>query len=120
MMKSLIVIGVAVLLSATVAMAQQRGQVGACAADIKAKCAGVQPGEGRLSACVKEHLTEFSEPCQARLAKIAAVGKACKEDVTKSCAGKSGVRGVVACMKGVLGNLSDPCKDALADAVGRK
>jgi hypothetical protein len=71
MMKSLIVIGAAVLFSATAAMAQQRGPAGACAADIKVKCAGVQPGEGRLSACVKEHLTEFSEPCQVRLAKIA-------------------------------------------------
>ena len=116
MMKSLLVIGAAVLLSATVAMAQQRGQ---CAADIKAKCAGVQRGEGRLSACVKEHLTEFSEPCQARLAKIATVGNACKSDVTKSCAGKSRLR-LVSCMKEALGNLSDPCKDALAEAVGRK
>jgi ABC-type proline/glycine betaine transport system substrate-binding protein len=53
MMKRLIVIGAAVLLSATAAMAQQRGPAGACAADIKVKCAGVQPGEGRLSACVK-------------------------------------------------------------------
>ena len=118
MMKSLIVIGAAVLLSATVAMAQQRGRAVACAADIKAKCAGVQPGEGRLSACVEEHLTEFSEPCQARLAKISAAAKACKADVTKSCAGKSGVRRVT-CMTGVLGSLSDPCKDALAEAVGR-
>ena len=119
MMKSLVVIGAAVLLSATVAMAQQRGQAVACAADIKAKCAGVQSGEGRLSACVKEHLTEFSEPCQAGLAKIAAVGKACKADVTKSCAGKSRLR-LVSCMKEALGNLSDPCKDTLAEAVGRK
>ena len=118
MMKSLIVIA-AMLLSANVAMAQQRGRVGACAADIKAKCAGVQPGEGRVSACVKEHLTEFSEPCQARLAKIATVGNACKADVTKSCAGKSRLR-LVSCMKEALGNLSDPCKDALAEAVGRK
>ena len=118
MMKSLIVIGAAVLLSATVAMAQQRGQT-PCAADIKAKCAGVQRGEGRLSACVKEHLTEFSEPCQARLAKIATVGDACKADVTKSCAGKSRLRRV-SCVKEALGNLSDPCKNALAKAVGRK
>ena len=119
MMKSLIVIGAAVLLSATVAIAQQRGPSGACAADIKAKCAGVQRGEGRVSACVKEHLTEFSEPCQARLAKIATVGNACKADVTKSCAGKSRLRRV-SCMKEALGNLSDACKDALAEAVGRK
>ena len=119
MMKSLIVIGAAVLLSATVAMAQQRGRVGACAADIKAKCAEVQPGEGRVSACVKQHLTEFSEPCQARLAKIATVVNACKADVTKSCAGKSRLR-LVSCMKEALGNLSDPCKEALAEALGQK
>src|SRR6266516_404901 len=110
MMKSLIAIGTAVLLSATVAMAQQRGQAGACAADIKEKCAGVHPGQGRISACVKEHLTEFSEPCQARLAKGAAVGKACKADVKESCTGKRRGRGrLVACMKEALGNLSDPC-----------
>ena len=120
MMKSLIVIGAAVLLlSATVAMAQQRGPVGACAADIKSKCAGVERGEGRVSACIKEHLTEFSEPCQARLAKIATVGNACKADVTKNCAGKSRLRRV-SCVKEALGNLSDPCKDALAEAAGRK
>jgi len=35
MMKSLIAIGIAVLLSATAAMAQQRGPAGAYAADIK-------------------------------------------------------------------------------------
>ncbi len=121
MMKSIsIAIGAVALLSATVAMAQQRGKVGACVADIKAKCAEVQPGEGRLSACVKEHLADFSEPCQARLARIAAVGNACKADVAKSCAGISGVRSLVACMKGVIGDLSGQCKDALAAAVGLK
>lgn len=119
MMKNLIAIGTALLLSATVAMAQQRG---ACTADIKEKCAGVQPGEGRIGACIKEHLTEFSEPCQARLAKVAATAKACKADVKESCAGKRRGRGrVVACIKEALGNLSDPCKDALSDAVaGRR
>jgi hypothetical protein len=48
-----------------------------------------------------------------------AVGNACKADVTKSCAGKGRLRRV-SCMKEALGNLSDPCKDALAEAVGRK
>jgi hypothetical protein len=37
----------------------------------------------------------------------------------KSCAGKSRLRRV-SCMKEALGNLSDACKDALAEAVGRK
>ncbi len=122
MMKHLMIVGAAVLLSASVATAQQRSQAGACAGDIKSKCADIQPGEGRLRACVKEHLTEFSEPCQARLAKIAATGKACKGDVKENCAGKRRGRGrLVACIKDALGNLSDPCKDAIGQAVsGRR
>jgi hypothetical protein len=104
-----------------VATAQQRSQAGACAGDIKSKCADVKPGEGRIRACVKEHLTEFSEPCQARLAKVAATGKACKEDVKQSCADKNRGRGrLAACMKDALGKLSDPCKDALAQAVAAR
>jgi hypothetical protein len=114
----IIVIGTVALLSITVATSQQRIRSGACAADIKEKCAGVKPGEGRVSACVKEHLKEFSEPCQARLAKFAATGNACKEDVKKSCAEKRSRIRVIACMKETLGNVSDQCKDAMAEAVG--
>jgi hypothetical protein len=122
MMKTLMVVGAAVLLSASLATAQQRSQAGACAGDIKSKCADVQPGEGRIRACVKDHITEFSEPCQARLAKVAATGKACKGDVKQSCEGKRRGRGrLVACMREALGNLSDTCKDALAQAIaGRR
>ncbi len=122
MMKTLMVVGAAMLLSASVATAQQRGQVGACAGDMKSKCGDVQPGEGRVRACVKEHLTEFSEPCQTRLANVAATAKACKADVKEACSGKKRGRGrLVSCMKDALGNLSDPCKDALGQAVaGRK
>ena len=116
MMKTLMIIGAAVLLSASVATAQQRSHAGACASDIKSKCPDVKPGEGRVRACVKEHLTEFSEPCQARLAKIAETGKACKEDVKQSCADKKRLRRV-ACMKEALGKVSDPCKEALAQAI---
>jgi hypothetical protein len=119
MMKSLVVIGAALLFSTSVATAQQSSQSRACAGDIKSKCADVKPGEGRIRACVKEHLTEFSEPCQARLAKIAETGEACKEDVKQSCADKKRVRRL-ACMKDALGKLSDPCKDALAQAVAAR
>jgi len=121
MMKTLMVVGAAVLLSASVATAQQRSQAGACASDIKSKCAEFKPGEGRIRACVKEHLTEFSKPCQDRLARVAATAKSCKADVKESCAGKKRGRGrLVACMREALGNLSDPCKDALAKAVARR
>ena len=46
MTKSVMAIAFVVFLSAPVAMAQQRS-AGVCVADIKAKCAGVEPGEGR-------------------------------------------------------------------------
>ncbi len=123
--KSLMTIGSAMLLSATVAtvaIARQPAPAGACAAEIQAKCAGVEPGEGRIRACVKTHLAEFSEPCQARLATVASVAKACAADVKQSCTGMERRRSrIQACIRGVLGRLSDGCKEALAQAVaGRR
>ena len=92
MMKSIMTIATVVLLSAPVAMAQQRS-VGVCVADIKAKCAGVEPGEGRLIDCVKTHAAEFSDPCKARLARVAEISKACAGDIKENCAGKERGRG---------------------------
>jgi hypothetical protein len=118
--KSLVVAGIAVLLSSGIALSQPRVPAGACAAEIRAKCAGVEPGEGRLIACVKTHLSEFSDPCRARLAKVAAVAKACGPDVKKNCGGMRRRGRIQACIKGVLANVSDACKDALAQAVAGK
>ena len=102
MMKSIMAIGTVVLLAAPVAMAQQRS-AGVCVADIKAKCAGVQPGEGRIRDCVKTHAAEFSDPCKARLARVAEITKACAADIKENCAGKERGRGSVrACIQKVL------------------
>ena len=119
MMKSIMAICTLVFLSAPVAMAQQRG---VCVADIKAKCAGVEPGEGRLIACVKTHAAEFSDPCKARLARVAEITKVCAGDIKENCAGKEGSRGRVrACIQKSIANIkSDQCKEALAQAVAGK
>ena len=122
MMKSIMAIGTIALLSAPAAMAQQRS-VGVCVADIKAKCAGVQPGEGRIRDCVKTHAAEFSDPCKARLARVAEISTACAADVKENCAGKERRRGSVrACIQKSIANIkSDQCKEVLAQAVaGRK
>src|SRR5262245_36304390 len=50
------------------AAARERLAVRICAADISARCHGVEGGQGGLRACVKEHLKDLSEPCRARLA----------------------------------------------------
>jgi hypothetical protein len=38
--------------------------VKACKDDVQKTCPGVQPGGGRIQACMKDHFTEYSERCQ--------------------------------------------------------
>ena len=111
MMKSIVVICAVVLLSAPVATAKERS-FGACAADIKAKCAEVKPGGGRIKDCVKTHAAEFSDACKARLARVAEISKACTTDVKESCPGKE-----PSCILKSIGNVKDQCKAALAQSV---
>jgi hypothetical protein len=67
---------VAFLLSAGVSFAAERGPP-LCAADFKAFCTDVEPGEGRLAACVKEHLGDFSITCKVRLVRAIVTSKEC-------------------------------------------
>jgi Cysteine rich repeat len=121
MRKYALTIAAALLLSASGAMAQQRAVVKACAADIKTQCTGVQPGDGRIKACVQAHFKDLSEPCQAVLVKAAAIGKACGADVKQSCADvKPGGGRIAACMKDHFADLSQPCKDVLTQAAAGK
>jgi hypothetical protein len=108
------------LLSASVAVAQQAGKP--CAGDIKTLCAGIQPGEGRIKACIKSHLTGLSPTCEERLLTVAVTGKVCKTDITNLCAGVvPGTGGIRTCIKSHMAEVSDPCKDAMSQAAaGRK
>jgi hypothetical protein len=53
------------------AMAQMRpgarAVLQACKPDIAQFCGQVPPGEGRVKACMKEHIRELSEPCKEAL-----------------------------------------------------
>ena len=53
------------------AMAQMRpgarAVLQACKPDIARFCSQVPPGQGRIKACMKEHLPELSEPCKEGL-----------------------------------------------------
>ena len=110
MMKCIMVIGAVMLLSTPVAMARS---VGACAADIKAKCAEIKPGGGRIEDCVKAHAAEFSSACKARLARLAEISKACSTtDVKEICPGKERT-----CILKNIGSVKDQCKEALGQSV---
>ena len=88
-----------------------------CAADIKAQCADVKPGGGKLKDCVKAHFSDLSVDCQVAIVRAAAVGRACKADVKQFCADVKPVKGAIAdCMKSHTADISDGCKDAMAKA----
>ena len=95
-------------------------QTGACAADIKKTCANVEPGNLRIAACVKEHLTDLSDVCKARLADLAAARRTCRTDVETQCGTVSRRVQKVACVKDALGKLGDDCKAAIATVVSNK
>ena len=72
MKTTLAIVATALLLSASGAMAQQmrpgaRMVLQACKPDIARFCSQVPPGQGRIKACMKEHLQELSEPCKEGL-----------------------------------------------------
>ena len=119
-MRSGFVILLALLLSGSAAVAQQAGKP--CAGDIKKLCADVQPGEGRIKACIKSHFADLSDTCQDRLLTVAVTGKVCKADITKLCAGiEAGTGGIRTCIKSHMAEVSDPCRDAMSRvAAGRK
>jgi hypothetical protein len=106
-----------VLLASVDAMAQQAAVRQACGAELQKHCAGVEPGEGRLRSCVKDHFTEFSEPCKQALLSNVAVVKACKADVQRTCADiQPGGGRIQACMKDHFAEYSDPCRQAIITA----
>ena len=71
MLKILSVCAVFSFLLVSSAMAQR----GACAEDVKKTCANIKPGNLRIATCLKEHVTDLSDVCKARLAEVAAAGK---------------------------------------------
>ena len=118
-LQSGLIVPIALLLSGSVAVAQQAGRP--CASDIKALCAGIQPGEGRIKACIKSHLNDLSQTCQDRLLTVAVTGKVCKADVANLCAGiVPGTGGIRACIKSHMAEVSDPCRDAISRAAAGK
>ena len=69
--RKILVTAVILLLFTSGAMAQMRpgarAVLQACKPDIARFCSQVPPGQGRIKACMKEHLPELSEPCKEGL-----------------------------------------------------
>jgi Cysteine rich repeat len=100
------------------AVLAQQDIVAACTSDVAAQCAGHQLGEGR-AACVKTRFKSFSLPCRLALVRMAAVRRACKADVKKSCADvRPGGGRIETCLKDHFEELSDGCQETISHATG--
>ncbi len=70
--RKILAVGAILLLSTSGAMAQKMGAgaravLQTCKPDIARFCSQVQPGQGRIKACMKEHVHELSDPCKEAL-----------------------------------------------------
>jgi hypothetical protein len=85
-----------------------------CKNDVKKHCSEVEPGEGRLRACLGEHSAELDKKCVANTArydKRQEFKAACAEDVKTHCgAVKAGKGRIAKCLKGAEASLSAVCK----------
>ena len=107
-------LGCILLLAPTGAIAQQGVAHQACGADIRQMCSEVQPGDGRLKACVKEHFGQFSASCQTALISNVTITKVCKADAQQKGGGvQPGGGHIQTCMKDHFIDLTEPCKEAL-------
>lgn len=114
-------VAAASLLTAPVAFAQaEPGKP--CQADVKKLCPGIQPGHGRILACLESKEDQVSAACKEDFkAKAQAVYDACKGDVEKFCATvEKGQGRILQCLKKNEASLSDSCKAVWAKAKAAK
>jgi len=87
---------------------------GACADDVSKFCKDVQPGEGRIIKCMKEHENELSPGCKAQVAqvkeKVREAREACEDDILRFCGNvKAGGGRIARCLKEHESELSPKC-----------
>jgi hypothetical protein len=103
------------LASAALAQAAQQ----ACAPDIRAYCAGVTQGEGRIAKCLREHKAQLSPACQQGMTQAATLMKevvmACEDDLHQLCAGAAPGT-AKECLRANFRQLSHGCKRELFEA----
>ena len=96
-----------------------------CVADAKKLCKDVQPGEGRVAQCMKEHEKELSPGCKENIRKMKEktkeVAEACKGDAEKVCKDvKPGEGRILRCLKQHEAELSPSCKEQMTQPRGRR
>jgi len=108
------------------AMTQAAEEVHAdCKPDVDKLCKGVEPGRGRIRACLKSHQSDLSPACQQAIASIKAMKEKihpdCQPDVDKLCAAIAPGDGrVLACLQSHETDLSAACKGRVEKRLSKK
>lgn len=89
-----------------------------CQADAKKFCGDINPGDGRMMKCMKEHEADLSPACKEKGKKMhehmEKAKEACKDDAAKLCKDVDPGDGrMLKCMKEHKGDLSQGCKDTM-------
>jgi hypothetical protein len=103
-----------VLLASTAFAAQ-----GPCFDDVAKLCKDVDPGGGRVLACLKQNEAQVSAACKEHLRevkkKLKEAQKACHDDVEQFCSEVKPGKGAMAqCLKEHADELSPECKEKLS------
>ena len=115
MLRMMLAISAALMLLGTIATAQTRAAVKVCAADVETHCGQLSPGGREIAECVKTHLKDFSQRCQAAMQQAKAVAKECAPDIKQHCSTvKPGGSRIEHCLQTHLTGLSDNCKAAIS------
>ena len=106
-----LLLGAGILLAAPVALAEPvPGK--ACKADLAAACPGVEPGQGRILACLEGKTDQLSQACKDDVSKkFNALYKACRPDAQKLCPDvEMGGGKLLQCLGDNEKSLSSSCK----------
>jgi len=102
---------ICVALSSAVAAAEHP-----CKEDAERLCKGVEPGQGRIVQCLKQHEADLSPACKQKRdsfrERAGEIRAACEEDTRKFCAGVEPGGGRIArCLQQHRADLSEACRN---------
>jgi hypothetical protein len=116
---------VASLLLCVPGLANAQDVLGACASEIETYCPAVEPGHGRLAACLYAHEDKLGDACDAAtgdhsdiidatFAEVRLVAQECAGDMQRLCANGAGdARGHFSCLKANETDLSPGCAEGV-------
>lgn len=91
-----------------------------CVEDAKKLCPGVEPGQGRVAACLKEHKDQLSQACKGNIARFREGAQSCEADVQRLCPGKKPGMERQTCMQQHKDEVSPGCREFFGQAIQRR